>query len=116
MSCSVLSISRKSIEAAGWETHSDCPAQLGRVGRTKLAGKHRFHSSLWEQHLLEPCRVASEPLSVVVLNALETGDTSGRRALQHRGSAESSDLVHSRDLVAFSLLISHDLLNLLLVM
>ena len=75
MSSSVLSISRKSIEAAGGKHARDRPVHLGRVGRTRLAGDHRFHSSLWGQHLLELCRVPSEPLSVVVLNALETGDT-----------------------------------------
>ena len=64
---------------------------------------------------MELCRVQSETLYTVVLNTLERAGLETRkpvrRAWQYHGSKEFSNRVHSHDLVAFSLVISHDLLN-----
>lgn len=109
----VLSILRKSIEAAVWGLRSrTAPCTVGQVGYDTTLRKSLppFQSTGTAPPGL--CRVPSEPLSIVVLKHWRLETRQGGH--QHRGSAESSGLVYSRDLVAFSLLMSHDLLNLLL--
>lgn len=66
---SVLSDLRKSIEAAVWETLSGPPCTVGQVGHDTTLVKALLPSQSMGAAPTGACRVPSEPLSAVALNA-----------------------------------------------